>query len=88
MTAIAIDARGVSDALATEVRTMLADRGWTFREAAEAFGLSPSRMGNLLCRQTSWTVADLLAVAARATDEGEEGERLVSIAKGASSRRV
>lgn len=77
-------ARSVDDAVASEVRTLIADRGWTYKEAADAFGLPASRVGNLLNRQTRWSVADLLAVArSTGNDEDDEIERLLSIARGA-----
>ncbi|WP_295778408.1 hypothetical protein [uncultured Microbacterium sp.] len=78
-------AHSVDDAVTAEVRTLVAERGWTFKQAATAFGLPAARVGNLLCRQTRWSIADLLAVArVTGSDEDEELERLLGIARGAT----
>ncbi len=80
-------AHSVDDAVTAEVRTLVAERGWTFKQAATAFGLPAARVGNLLCRQTRWSIADILAVArVTGSDEDEELERLLSIARGAMIR--
>ncbi|UIN31895.1 hypothetical protein [Microbacterium binotii] len=76
--------RRSDDALALEVRTLITDRGWTFKEAAAEFGLEVSRVNNLLCGQTRWAVGDLIAVARSiGQDELEEVDRLLSIARAA-----
>ncbi|MDQ1206618.1 hypothetical protein [Microbacterium sp. SORGH_AS_0862] len=72
------------DALSLEVRTLITDRGWTFKEAAAEFGLEVSRVGNLLSGQTRWAVGDVFAVArAIGQDEWEEVDRLLGIARNA-----
>lgn len=78
--------RVIDEAVTAEVRTLLADREWTFKQAAEAFGMPASRVGNLLCGQTRWLVADVLAVArVTGSDEEEEFDRLIGIARAAAA---
>lgn len=73
--------RAVDRALSEEVRTLLADREWTFRHAADEFEIPVARFGNLLCGQTAWTTDDMLAIAeVIGNDTAEEFQRLARIA--------
>jgi hypothetical protein len=72
------------EALSNEMRVLLADREWTFREAAAAFGIELGRFGNLVCGQTRWTVTDMWRIAEAISDDpDEEFARLASITRAA-----
>jgi hypothetical protein len=70
------------EALSNEMRVLLAEREWTFREAAAAFGIELGRFGNLVCGQTRWTVTDMWRIAEAISDDpDEEFARLASISR-------
>lgn len=71
-------------ALSNEIRVLLAERGWTFKEAAASFGIEHGRFGNLVCGQTRWTVTDLYNIAEAISDDpDEEFARLAQIGRSA-----
>jgi len=77
------------EALSDEVRVIIAERGWTFREAAAEFGIELARFGNLVCGQTRWTVTDLFRIAEVVSEDAdEEFARLASIGRRAFVRRT
>ncbi|MFL1999499.1 helix-turn-helix domain-containing protein [Microbacterium sp. A1-JK] len=71
-------------AFSDEIRVLLADREWTFRQAAAEFGIELGRFGNLVCGQTRWTVTDLYKIAEAISDDpAEEFARLAQIGRSA-----
>lgn len=66
-----------SDAAITgEVEAYIADREWTVKDAAAAFGMTETKLTSRLRGYTSWTVTDLLTVADRLTEDSEEAAEL------------
>lgn len=55
-------------AVTSEIRAYIADREWTYQDAATNFGLPLSRFGALMAGNAQWRLADLDAVG-RATDQ-------------------